>query len=417
MGETMQEIMSEVSTVDDVSSGAVTADAASPRQELDLFVFGLLMRKHIRRILKFAIAGFLLMLIWMLLAKPRYAATAALLVPQNNPSASSLALKLAMGGLDMTGGGFEVYEDILESQTVAARLVAQYHLKDVYKAKEEAAAEKQLASRTLIKSSKEGLIRITVQDEDRQRATDLANSYMTELDQLNQGLAITSAGQQRLYFERQMVKEKDELADAEVDLQRSQEKTGLVVPERQLQSNVTAVETTRAQLRVRQVELGALLQGATEQNPRVVRLKAEISGLESQLRAMESGSGSDLATGIPSSKVPEKSLEYIRKLREVKFHETLFELLAREYETSKQQESKTVSMIEVLDRAVVPERKAWPPRTLFVLLGFVAGGLVGIFYTIIESYMKTVMGNPENRRKYQEVFGASADSPINKSAI
>jgi tyrosine-protein kinase Etk/Wzc len=417
MGETMQEIMSEVSTVDDVSSGAVTAGAASPRQELDLFVFGLLMRKHIRRILKFAIAGFLLMLIWMLLAKPRYAATAALLVPQNNPSASSLALKLAMGGLDMTGGGFEVYEDILESQTVASRLVAKYHLREVYKARDEASAEKQLASRTLIKSSKEGLIRITVQDEDRQRATDLANSYMTELDQLNQGLAITSAGQQRLYFERQMVKEKDELADAEVDLQRSQEKTGLVVPERQLQSNVTAVETTRAQLRVRQVELGALLQGATEQNPRVVRLKAEIGGLESQLRAMESGSGSDLATGIPSSKVPEKSLEYIRKLREVKFHETLFELLAREYETSKQQESKTVSMIEVLDRAVVPERKAWPPRTLFVLLGFVAGGLVGIFYTIIESYMKTVMGNPENRRKYQEVFGSSANSPINKSAI
>jgi tyrosine-protein kinase Etk/Wzc len=326
-------------------------------------------------------------------------------------------LKMAMGGLDMTGGGFEVFEDILESQTVAARLVAQYRLKDVYKTKDETAAEKLLASRTLIKSSKEGLIRITVQDEDRQRATDLANSYMAELDRMNQGLAITSAGQQRLYFEREMVKEKNSLADAEVDLQRSQEQTGLVVPERQLQSNVAAVETTRAQLRLRQVELGALQQGATDQNPSVVRLKAEIAGLEGQLRAMQSGSGSDLATGIPSSKVPEKSLEYIRKLREVKFHETLFELLARQYETAKQQEAKTVSMIEVLDSAVVPEHKAWPPRTLFTLLGFVGGGLLGIFYTLIESYVQTIMGNPENRRKYNEVFRSSANSSINKPAI
>jgi uncharacterized protein involved in exopolysaccharide biosynthesis len=380
-----------------------------------LFVFGLLLRKHRRRIFKCAIAGFLLMLVLMLLVKPRYAATAALLVPQNStPSAASLALKMAMGGLDMTGGGFEVYEDILNSQTVAARLVAQYHLKEVYKTRDdEAAAEKTLASRTLIKSSKEGLIRITVQDESRQRATDLANSYMAELDRINQGLAITSAGQQRLYFEREMVKEKNALADAEVDLQRSQEQTGLVVPERQLQSNVAAIETTRAQLRLRQVELGALLQGATEQNPRVVRLQAEIAGLESQLRAMQSGTGSNLATGIPSSKVPEKSLEYIRKLREVKFHETLFELLAREYETAKQQEAKTVSMIEVLDTAVVPEHKAWPPRTVFTLLGFVVGGLLGIFYTLIESYVQTVMGNPENRRKYNEVFRPSVNSSTN----
>lgn len=410
-GETMQDMMSEVATVDGGRAEAV-ADAVSPRKELDLFKFGLLVRKNIRRILRFAIVGFLLMLVLMLLVKPRYAATAALLVPQNNPSASSLALKLAMGGLDMTGGGFEVFEDILNSQTVAARLIAQYHLKDVYKTKDETATEKMLASRTLIKSAKEGLIRITVQDEDPKRAADLANGYMAELDRMNQGLAITSAGQQRLYFEREMVKEKNALADAEVDLQRSQEQTGLVVPERQLQSNVTAVETTRAQLRLRQVELGALMQGATEQNPKVVRLKAEIAGLESQLRAMQSGTGSDLATGIPSSRVPEKSLEYIRKLREVKFHETLFELLAREYETAKQQESKTVSMIEVLDNAVVPEHKAWPPRTLFTLLGFVVGGLLGIFYTLIESYVQTVMANPENRRKYHDVFGSRAKPSI-----
>ncbi len=402
----MQETETERTIARGSDTQAAMPDAPPRRKELDLFVFAMLVRKNLRLILTFAMVGFFLMLVLMVLAKPKYSATSVLLVPQHNPSAPSLALKMAMGGMDLTGGGYEIYEDILESQTVASRLIAKYHLKDVYKVKNETNAEKVLESRTLIKSSKEGMIRITVQDESPQRAADLANGYMDELDQLNQGLAITSAGQERLFYEREMVKEKNALADAEVELQRSQEQTGLMIPDRQLQANVTAIETTRAQLRVRQVELGALLQGATAQNPRVVRLKAEIAGLEGQLRAMQSGgSGPDLATGIPTSKVPERSLEYIRKLREVKFHETLFELLARQYETAKQDEAKTVSMIQVLDKATVPEHKSWPPRTLFTLLGFIVGAVLGIVYVLLRSFWQTVMANPENRRKYDEIFG------------
>ena len=84
----MQETISEVVTVESGRTEAVTPDTVSPRKELDLFVFAMLVRKNIRRILWFAVVGFLIMLVWMLLAKPRYSATAALLVPQNNTKAS-----------------------------------------------------------------------------------------------------------------------------------------------------------------------------------------------------------------------------------------------------------------------------------------------------------------------------------------
>jgi tyrosine-protein kinase Etk/Wzc len=406
----MQENPTLLTTED--KPGSAMDQPASPQKELDLFVFALLLRRNSRRILGFAIAGFFLMLILMLLAKPQYSSTAVLIVPQDKPSAGSLALKMAagIGGLDASGGSLEIYEDILKSRTLASRLIAQYHLNEVYKTKDRVATEKALALRTLVKSSKEGLIRITVEDEDPKRATELANSYMAELDKLNQGLAITSAGQQRLYFERELIKEKNALADAEVDLQRSQEQTGMLVPDRQAQANIAAVETTRAQLRVRQVELSALLQGATEQNPRVMQLKAEIAGIENQLQAMQSGHKDELATGIPSSQVPEKSLENLRKIREVKFHETLFGLLAQQYELAKQQEAKTVSMIQVLDSAQVPEHKSWPPRTLFTLLGFLGGGVLGIFYLLIREFLYKVRSNPENQRKYHEIMKSPGTS-------
>ena len=395
-------------------AGGVAVDPSptyvSKRGELDLFLLALLIKRKSRRTKLAALAGLLFVVIALFFIKPRYSATAALLVPQPSGSASSLALKLAMGGLDLGGGTSEVYEDILESRTVADRLIEQYHLKNIYKAKYQLEAVKELASRTKIVTTKEGLVRVTVQDEDPKRAADLANSYLTELDRMNEGLAITSAGQQRLYFEREMTKEKDALADAEVELKKTQEATGILVPQTQVAANLGAIEQTRAQLRIRQVQLGALLQGSTSQNPNVIRLQAEISGLENQLQAMQSGTGSGVATGIPTSKAPERALEYIRKEREVKFHEAVFALLAKQYELAKQEEAKTVSMVEVLDRATVPERKTWPPKTLFCLLGLAGGALVGVVWTLIESYFQTAMANPDNQKNYQALMGARAET-------
>jgi tyrosine-protein kinase Etk/Wzc len=403
----MLEIESEQTATGGVATGGGSPDYVSKRGELDLFLLALLIKRKSRRTMVTAVAGLIFVVVLLLFTKPRFSATAALLVPLPSGSASSMALKLAMGGLDLAGGGTsEVYEDILESRTVADRLIEQYRLKDVYKTKYLLATEKELASRTKIVTSKEGLVRVTVQDEDPKRAADLANSYLTELDRMNEGLAITSAGQQRLYFEREMVKEKDALADAEVELKKTQEATGILSPLTQVAGNLGAIEQVRAQLRVRQVQLGALLQGATSENPNVIRLQAEISGLESQLQAMQSGAGSGMATGIPTSKTPERALEYIRKEREVKFHEAVFALLAKQYELAKQEEAKTVSMIEVLDSAIVPERKSWPPKTVFCLLGLVGGALVGVVWTLVEAFIQTVMANPDNQKKYQALMGA-----------
>jgi tyrosine-protein kinase Etk/Wzc len=400
------------------SEVAMTETEIKPRAELDLFTVALLLRKHFRRNLLFAAAGFLLMLILMLISKVKYSATAVLLVPQNNPSMSSMALQMAagglgMGGMSLLGGGgqYLIYEDILRSRTVADRLIEQYHLKELYGTKDRKSTEKSLADRTLLVSQKEGMIRVTVEDTDPKRAANIANSYLSELDQMNQGLAITSAGQQRAYFQREMVKEKDALEDAEVDLKRTQEQAGILIPQSQALAHLTAIETTRAQIRLRQVELGALMQGATDQNPKVVQLRSEINSLDEQLNAMQKGGGGPVA-GIPTSKVPEISLEYMRKAREVKFHELLFEMLSRQYELAKQDEGKTISMIQVLDKAVPPEHKSWPPRTLFCLLGLIGGAILGAGYTLAEEFSKTVMRNPENRRKYREILGVKS-SPFN----
>jgi tyrosine-protein kinase Etk/Wzc len=382
--------------------GENTRREAESYREVDLLTVVLLLRKDVTHIILFAIAGFVLMLIVVLTTKPIFSSTAILLVPQGNPTASSLALQLATGGLDLTGGGYEIYQDILRSRTVADGLIDQYDLKKVYGVKTMTGARAVLAQRTLIESAKEGLVRVTVEDVDAKRAADLANSYLAELDKTNQQLAVTSAGQQRAYFEREMVKEKNALADAEVELKRTQEETGVLVPQSQAMANLSSVETTRAQIRFREVQLGALLQGATEQNPEVIRLHAEITGLERQLQGMQTGGGGSIS-GLPTSKTPEIALKTLRNAREVKFHETLFEMLARQYEGAKQNEAKTISMIEVLDRAVPAEHKNWPPRALFCLIGLLGGGVIGICVSLFRLFLQNVRSNPENQKHYAAI--------------
>ena len=84
--------------------------------------------------------------------------------------------------------------------------------------------------------------------------------------------------------------------------------------------------------------------------------------------------------GIRAGEVPAVTLEFARKYREVKFHETLFELLAKQFEAARIDEAKAAPVIQVVDRAVPPDTKSGPQRLLITLgagfIGFCIGYLI-----------------------------------------
>jgi hypothetical protein len=49
--------------------------------------------------------------------------------------------------------------------------------------------------------------------------------------------------------------------------------------------------------------------------------------------------------------------------------EAVFETLTKQFELAKVEEARETPSVKVLDRADVPERKSYPPRTLIVVLG------------------------------------------------
>ena len=366
-----------------VSSGAqpaVTAapEAAAPRlRELDLFSFALLLIRHIPFILGCALLAFAGEAIHMSRVKARYQSTAVMIVPQGNVTSQALSSQFSFSTIDLLGGGYELYADIINSHQVEDRLIEDYDLKKVYGTTNLADCEAILASLTSVLTQRDGVIRVTVQDASPNRAADLANGYLRQVDRLNSALVHSSIGEEAAFLQTEMIKEKNALEDAEVALKQLEVSYVGLLPNVQQNAGVNALEGARAQLRADQIQLAAYQTYETSHNPDVIRLNSEIARLEGQIESLQRGTNSDM-NGTPTQQVPEKALQYTRQQREVIFHQSLFDALQKEYVTAQQQEAKNPSIVQVLDPARPATHKAWPPRTYYTVVATLMGLAVGV---------------------------------------
>ncbi len=309
--------------------------------------------------------------VWLIPAE--YKGEAVIMPPQQPQSSLS---SFAAGALSVvTGGGVtsqlglksqtDLYIGVLKSRTIADSLIEQFGLRSVYKEPTLLDTRKALEKRVTIESGKDTLIHIVVEDRDPNRATALANAFVDALSEQNSRLALTEASQRRVFFGQQLNKEKTALADAEVALKKDQESSGLVLPVGQGEALIRSAAQLRAELASREVELESLRTFATEQNPRVETAQREVAALRDQIHKLE-GSGGSEGMQVTANRLPAAELDYVRKLRDVKYHETLLELLAKQYEAAYIDEAKSAPVIQVVDRAIVPDNKSWPPRAILV---------------------------------------------------
>jgi uncharacterized protein involved in exopolysaccharide biosynthesis len=236
-----------------------------------------------------------------------------------------------------------------------------------------------------------------VQDSDPKEAALLSNAYVEGLYKQTGRLALTESSQRRLFFEKEMQSQKRSLSDAEEALKNTEERTGVLQVSSQVDSMIRSMAQLRAEIASREVALASLRNGATAQNPEVVRQESELAAMRSQLQSLEA---SNKATEpgdpmIPTSQVPKAGLQYVRALRDLQYNETLFELLSKQYEIARIDEAKDAPLIQVVDSAIPPERKSWPPRMVFSLLGAMAAGLLACLIAMLQSPLL----NPQEARK------------------
>jgi len=386
-----------------VAEEAPVAEAVEQAERVHFPEYLIVLAKHKSFILKFVSVAIILSVITSLLLPKSYTAKTKILPPQQNQSMGAMAALSQLGPLAaLAGQGLglrtpsDLYVVMLRSDTVADGLIDRFSLMKVYKQKLREYTRKRLESATEIKAGqKDGVISISVDDRDPQLAADLANGYVEELEKLTKTLNITEAGKRRLFFEREVKMENDNLADAEVALKQTQEKTGLILLDSQSKAMIESVTSLRAGIAAQEVKVQAMRSFATTENPDLVLAEQELASMRAQLDRLERGGGKRSIADVPIENVPTAGLEYVRKLRDVKYHEALFALLAKQYEAAKIDEARDTLIVQQFDKATRPERKSWPPRTALVLASTILALLVAILVVFLSEALERAKEDPQ----------------------
>ena len=370
-----------------------TTESFESERELSLLDVLVVLLERKRFIGRFVVGATALATLTAFLLPVRYEGKVVLMPPAQNSSIGSSL----MGQLGWECWGLlprwraaalalrirrDMYVSLLTSRTVEDAMIHRFGLMQEYHEKKMEDTRKALERRTTaVAGAKDGLIRLTIEDHDPKRAAELANGYIEEFRRLSATLAITEAARRRLFFEQQLQQAKDNLTAAENAMAKTQQSTGVLQIDSQARALIESAAVLRAQVVAKQVEIEGMRSFATDDNPNLVLAKQELTALQAQLHQV-AGSQQDTGSDINLSKgrVTQAGMEYVRSYRELKYQETVFEFLAKEFEVAKLDEAREGAIIQVVDAAVVPDKKSSPRRILLssaATISFFCRGVLG----------------------------------------
>lgn len=333
-----------------------------------------LMLRHRRLLALVAFSAALIASLISLILPPTYTATARLLPPQQSQSLAALfmgqtaASPLASMAQKEFGvkNPADVYIGLLNSRSIQDGLIQDFDLARVYRLRRPSEVRDELASRTRIQLTKEGLIAVSVDDRDAVRSAALANGYAEELRRTTKRLAMSEAGQRHQFFDDQVRQVREDLVRAESAFSSVQQQTGILQVDAQAKALIETAASLRGQIAAGQVQLQVLRNFGTEQNPDVRQQESKLNGWRSELTRLESQQSSDPV--FSKGRAPAQAQQYMRTMREVRYGEALLEMLLRQSEAAKLDEARETTIIQVVDVAVPPDVRTSPKRTAIVIL-------------------------------------------------
>lgn len=340
---------------------------------------------------------------------------------------------------------------ILRSRTMQDAVIDRFDLAEVYGISVREYVREELANNTIIEEAREGgigfspivSVSLSVTDRSPERAKEIAEFYMSQLDSMMTGINRKNAETTLRTYERRYLQNVQELEEAEQALTAFQEEAGILEPESQLRAMMSTIGELRAQMVGLDVQINIAKATLRESAPQVMELekqRAEVEKVYNDLiRDSErefsgsAGTGSDAGPGTGSSvgsdagpgtgsrtgmsgdlfppmmEMPKMGLEYARLFRERTIQEKIYELIYPQYEQQKMLLDDTNSGIRLIDEANLPTYKHKPKRALIVIAGFLFSIFVAFFSITFSEFVKRGQASgDENYQKYlklKEQFG------------
>jgi uncharacterized protein involved in exopolysaccharide biosynthesis len=294
------------------------------------------------------------------LLTPIYTGRTVIVPPQQQQSSAAMALQ-SLGALAGAAGAAagvrnpaDQYVALLQSQSVQDRLIERFDLLKLYDVDFKVEARRELTSNSRISAGKrDSFITIEFDDEDPKRAAAVANAYVEELRKLTARLALTEAQQRRLLFEGHLDATRKKMSAAQKALMASGYSEGSIRAEPR--ASAEAFAKLRAEATAVEVRLQALRSYLSDDAPEVKIASSQLAALRAQLTRSETGGSA------------KSQANYIDAYRDFKYQEALFDLLSRQYEAARIDESREGAVMQVVDTAQPPEKKSKPRRAMIAV--------------------------------------------------
>jgi tyrosine-protein kinase Etk/Wzc len=326
-----------------------------------------------RALLVFALGALVLGFAVAFLLPSQYASTSRIIPPQQQQSVlGSILSQLGAAGLVGLGGPrntAELYVHLLRSDTVSLALSQRFNLEQHYGVSRFEDVHTKLEGRTQIRTGRDGVIVIRVTDADAAVAASLANGYVEELQKLVHRLTLDEASQRKRFLEERLAEVRKSLERAELAFRTLQETTGAIKIDGQVEGTFAAMGSLRANIAMKEVALRGLGTSMTRQNPTYQMMHAELAELKAQLQKLEqTPQAQNPQFVISAQQAPRLGMEYVRRLRDVKYEEAMYQVVLRQYELARMEETKDFVHVQVVDVARAATKRSFPPRRLIILL-------------------------------------------------
>jgi len=309
-----------------------------------------------------------------------------------------------------------LFVGVIQSQTVQDRLIQQFNLMHVYHDWKIEDARRDLAGHTDVSEDrKSGIILIGVTDHDPKRAAAMAQSYVDELDRLVAQVSTSAARRERIFLEDRLKAVKGDLDDSAKKFSDFASKNSAIDIPAQGRAMVEAAARLQGELIAVQSELEGLKQMYTDDNVRVRSARARMNELQKKLNEIgdagtEGGAKSDHSLYPSIRRLPILGVTYADLYRRTKIEETVYELLTEQYELAKVQEAKEIPSVKLLDAAIVPTKKTFPPHTVIIALGTFLGLVLAVIWIAMKTQWESVEASDPRKQFAIEVLATTRAS-------
>ncbi len=285
------------------------------------------------------------------------------------------------GGLNQTLQAGDLSVSLMRSRRIRAPLAEEFDLQERYGQPDIDATIRELDGHVSFFVGQEGMVTVTVEDREPEVAAAIANRMVALLDTFNSEQRMTRGRGSRIFIEGQLARTMDDLRQAEEALETYQAETK-VVP---LSPDVQAAVGTGAGLMARklqlEIELEVKQQWLTDRSEELRRLRSELAGVESHLGAL-----------------PALTLEFARRVRDVRVHEELYAFLRTQYAEAKIREQEDTPTLDIVDRATPLALRARPRRALMVMTAAVVTALLAVFAAMAATYVELLPATSRRRQ-------------------